>query len=73
MTTIDIDSKTYQIVHTFRSDRVIINFDGLFVFADFINNAWELSGDPGTAEERDIIKVLCEPTNDKTIVTIEKD
>jgi len=70
---ISINSKTYEIIQSINDNRAIINFDGLFVFADCISGVWDLSGDPGTEEERDIIKVLCEPTNDKTIVTIEKD
>ena len=70
---INIDNKIYNIVQSIRDNRAIIDFDGLFVFVDFINGSWELSGDTGTAEERAIIKKLCEPTNDKTIVTIEKD
>jgi len=70
---ISIDGKSYAVVRQLREDRVIIDFDGMFVFADCMWGAWDLSGVPASLEEGKILQELCAPTNDKTVVTIIKD
>ena len=73
MTTLIIDGKAYRIVKSLTDNRAIVDYDGLFVFVEKIfDGSWQLSGDTETEEERVMIKELCAPTNDKTIVTVEK-
>jgi hypothetical protein len=72
MTTITLDGKTYSVKYITNPNRVIIDFDGLFVLADLVGSSWQFSGVPASLEEGKIIQELCAPMNDKTIVTIEK-
>ena len=72
---INIDNEVYEVIHSFTPNRVIINYDGLFVLADqLIDGSWALSEKPASNnEEREILKELTEPMNDQSIVTIIKD
>ena len=67
-----LDGKNYTVVNQLRPDRAIIDYDGLFVLADLTGGSWDLSGVPASPDEEKILKDLCAPTNDKTIVTVNK-
>lgn len=56
---IAIDNKYYQVKHVFTPERVIIDYDGLFAFADLLNGTWDLSGVPArTADEKRVLAQL---------------
>lgn len=71
---ITIDGKSYEVAHQFNENRVLINYDGLYVFADrnMFGN-WDLSGLPAREDEKPILKAFLEPTLDKTVVTVTKE
>lgn len=69
---ITLSGTDYDVAHTFGEARVLISFNGLYVFADLVGGAWELSGLPARPDEMAILKALTDPTNDQTIVTVTK-
>lgn len=74
--TIDLDGKQYDVAHQFSPNRVVVNYDGLFVFADGDGSecGWYLSGVPARdGEEKDVMKKLTAPMEGKTEVTIIKE
>lgn len=82
--TLSDDGNEYEIARFFNARRVIISYQGTFVFADLVDvpasdgmpakSVWSLSGDPPrTAEEKLALDKLIAPTLDKTVVTVTKD
>lgn len=67
---ISIDNKYYEVKHQFSDNRCLIDFDGLFVFADRYEHGWELSGVPAREDEVDILNNLLKPTLNKTFVKV---
>lgn len=56
---VTLDSgETCKVLHEFRKDRLIVDFDGLCVLVDFVDGAWMLSGRPATAEEKPVLHQL---------------
>lgn len=71
---VTIDGKSYRVAHQFNESRVIIDFDGAYVFADrWPDGTWDLSGEPAREDEKPILAALLAPTMDKTVVTVIKD
>jgi hypothetical protein len=72
--TVIVDGFSYNVVHVFRANRALINYEGLFVLVDMLTDGtWELSGEPASDEEEVVLKTFTAPMNDKTVVTITKD
>lgn len=68
-----IDGVAYSVVHSFGDARVIINYEGLYVFADKNpDGTWDLSGEPARENEKPVLEALLAPTMDQTIVTVTK-
>lgn len=58
-TSIVLDSgEKCEVVHTFRSDRLIVLYDGLYVLVDLVLGAWVLSGRPATDAEKSVLNGL---------------
>jgi hypothetical protein len=71
MDVIIIDGSPFKVVHTFTASRVLIDYDTLFVLADRAKDGtWDLSGQPTTVEEEQVLKALLDPTNDQTSVKV---
>ena len=70
MVMILIDGKDRPILRRFSDSRVLIDYDGLVVFADLEAGAWVLSGVPASPDEEAVIKELCP---DGTTVEVSKD
>lgn len=65
------DGKTYNVAHTFSNTRCIINYQGLYVFADQgSDGTWDLSGEPSRDDEKAVLAALIAPMMDVTVVTI---
>ena len=72
--TIELDGKQYKVMHQFSIDRVVVDYEGLFVIADSMGADWYLSGIPARdGEEKDVMKKLTAPMEGKTEVTIIKE
>ncbi len=73
-TKILVEGKSCTVMHRFNENRALVDFDGLYVFADqFADGTWELSGEPAREAEKPILKALLDPTNDQDRVTIIKE
>lgn len=56
---ITLDSgETCDVIHEFRADRLIVDYDGLFILVDLVLGAWVMSGHPATAEEKPVLNSL---------------
>lgn len=73
--TVKIGQDVYGVCHAFSDVRVIINYEGAYVLADFVvssfGKSWELSGEPANPEERAMLEELVQPFEDTTVVTVE--
>lgn len=73
MTTVTIDGKDYVVRHTFSDRRVLINYDGLTVFADkAFDGVWELSGEPAREHEKAVLKQFVAELEGEPQVTVTK-
>jgi hypothetical protein len=73
-TKIIVDGKACMIAHSFREDRAVVNYDGLFVLVDLgQDGTWSMSGEPARDEEKAVMKTLTDPTEGKVVVTVTKD
>lgn len=72
---ITIDGKEYEVAHQFNESRVIISYEGVYVFADrwADGGGWDLSGEPARENEKPVLEALLAPMLDKTVVTVTKD
>lgn len=59
---------TCRVVHRFSADRLLVDYDGLFVLVDRVLGAWILSGRPATAEEREVLNPLIQDMKDSVKV-----
>ena len=68
------DQREYEVVKTLRPGRVIINFDGLFVFADLTDDGWQRSQDPPSADDRAVLNAVIQANGgfDTTTTTVTK-
>ena len=73
--TLTIDGKNYTIVSRTHLGRAIINYEGLFVLADYDlnSNQWVLSGEPASEDEKAILNELTAPTRDVTVRRVIED
>ena len=70
---VEIDGARYEVVHQFNESRVIVSYQGAFVFADqAADGVWELSGIPAREDEKAVLKSFTDPMNDVTVVTVTK-
>lgn len=75
---IEIDGVAYEVVRSLTSTRVIISYNGAFVFADKnlnrgVAGVWDLSDISASDSEKPILMALIKPTLDVTDVSITKD
>lgn len=64
-----LDGKPRKVLHAW-SGRVLVDYDGLFVFADQGLAGWELSGVPARdGEEKRVLKTFTDPVDGTTTVT----
>ena len=64
-----VSGRTYNIAHAFGPSRVIIDYEGVFVFVDQNSDGtWDLSGIPASENEKPFLVALVGP--DKLIVTV---
>jgi hypothetical protein len=67
---ISIDGKEYTVAWVSDLVRVIIDYEGLYVLADFVYPVWELSGRPADARERAELERLTAGMRDVSVVTV---
>lgn len=70
---IPMEGKSYKVVHEFRPDRLLIDYDGLFVIVELQGGEWDFSGEPANAKEREVLAKFTAPMNDKSVVKVIKD
>lgn len=79
MATITIDnlasSKTYNIIKFVSNGRVIIDYDGLFVFAEVTAQGWQLMADTPNEEDKKILDSVIENNGgfNNTSVSVQKE
>lgn len=72
--TITLDGQDYEVAHKFSESRVLVNYCGLYTFADkATDGTWELSGEPARQDEKPVLEALLAPTLDQSILTVTKD
>lgn len=64
---ITIGGTAYEVAHAFSPGRLAIRFEGAIVLADFVYDAWELSGEPTTPDEAAVLAGLIGPLDVTTI------
>jgi hypothetical protein len=57
-----------KVVHRFSHDRLLVDYDGLFVLVDKVLGVWVLSGRPADAEEREVMNPLIQDMKDSVKV-----
>lgn len=68
---ITIDGKSYKVAHLFDEKRCLVEYEGLYVFADkAFDGTWELSGEPARENEKPVLAAFLNPMLGKTIVTV---
>jgi len=68
---VNIDGKSYEVLHYFSNKRAIVDYDGAYVLADHVQNEdWELSGLPARDNEKPILAALLAPMMDRTILKV---
>lgn len=57
-----------KVLHEFRPDRLIVDYDGLCVLVDEAEGTWVLSGRPATTSEKPVLSALVASRPDSVVV-----
>lgn len=69
-----LEGSMRTVLHRFSDDRVLIDYDGLFAFADLVGEDFQLSGIPARdGDEKRVLAALTAPLDGTTTVTVIAD